>query len=271
MQKTILTLLVLFLTNSVTADILLPKHEEDRLKRQYEQGLARCPKDKPLYDGEKCHSCDELINVNIAGFMKCSEICPNRRSAYECGSACILKNPPSNKYTHINCHGWIEKCQLGSFQNKMDGKCYTCRDFDSWKDLFDAGGLVITKAECLSCSNAQFIDGVCYPKCPKDKPLLVDGRCQSCDLTERSGYVVSGCSNCPNRFTLRYEGSVGCYQKCPKSKPLLGLDTGECFACNEEQFDEKFNWQPQDRTVLGCSKCSNKISHVKCVGMKASK
>lgn len=191
MKGITLSLSILCFVSFAAADIVLPPAEKERAMRQYEQGLARCPKDKPLYDGEKCHSCDELENINKASFMKCEEICPNRRGTYECGSACVLKNPPSSDYTHVQCQGWIEKCRSGSFQNKMDGKCYTCRDFDSWQDIFYEGGLSITESECLSCPNAQFTDRGCYPKCPKDKPLLVDGKCEGCNITDRSGYILS--------------------------------------------------------------------------------
>ena len=109
MKKIILSLLVLFFATTAVADILLSPDEEARAKRQYEKGLARCPKDKPLYNGEKCYSCDELQSVLIAGYMKCSEICPNRHSRYECMPRCILNNPPDNSYTYAECQGWVKK------------------------------------------------------------------------------------------------------------------------------------------------------------------
>ena len=233
---------------------------------------SKCPVDKPLFDGKKCYSCDDPKTLNF--IKNCSKLCPNRREEYECGPSCILKNSPGKDYTYISCKGWIKKCPKGYFQEQMYGECYSCKDirFDlparvvdnpylgkGIGGVFEEGGLEITKEECLSCNNTQWTERGCYPKCPKDKPLVVDGRCESCALTERSGYVVAGCEKCPNRF----QQGDGCYLKCPTKKPILGLDTGECFSCSDKMFNDP-TWQPRDYKVMGCSKCPNKIKNTFC-------
>lgn len=237
------------------ADVLLSPSEEVQSRKKYEKGLSKCPKDKPLYDGENCYSCDEPKSLHGGRGMKCSEICPNRYSRYECGPSCILKNPPTENYAYVQCQGWIKKCSKGLFQDREDGKCYSC------KDLKFERGLNITEEECLSCPDTQYVWGECYPQCPDNRPLLVDGRCESCDLKERSGYVHAGCEKCANRVQL----NDGCYLKCPSDKPLLGLDTGKCFSCSDEQFKMNSTWQPRDYMVWGCLKCLNEISKVRCM------
>ena len=110
MKKMILCLLMVFGTIPAMADILLSPGEEARARREYERGLARCPKDKPLYDGEKCYSCDELKTLVGRGIVEnCERVCPNRHVWYECGPSCILKNQPSSDYTYVQCEGWIKK------------------------------------------------------------------------------------------------------------------------------------------------------------------
>ena len=216
-----------------------------------------CPKNKPLFNGEKCFSCDEPMT--IVGITNC-EVCPNRESWYECGPSCILKNSPGPEYMYVQCDGWIKKCTSGVLGR--DGECYSCGDFN----------MFISKEDCLTCPNAQYIEGYgCAPNCPEDRPLF-NGWCQPCDLVEGSQEVMTGCDKCPNRF----EYGNGCYQKCPDDKPILSLDTGECYACSDEVFQQYDNqkkcdgntcqmvvrWSPHD--VLGCSKCSNKIYNSNC-------
>ena len=110
MKKIILAFLVFELSLPVMADILLSPTEEAQLKQEYEEGQLKCPKDKPLYDGTNCYSCDEpknLVGKYLAG--ECEKLCPNRYKRYECGTRCILKNPPDKNYNYIRCQGWIKE------------------------------------------------------------------------------------------------------------------------------------------------------------------
>ena len=110
MRKIILATLMLGFTLPVMADILLSPEEEMQLKQRYEAGRAKCPKDKPLFDGTGCYSCNELKNLHGKHEARdCEKICPNRYSHYECGPACILKNPPSEDYEYVRCQGWVKK------------------------------------------------------------------------------------------------------------------------------------------------------------------
>lgn len=109
MKRLFLGILILFFFVPAWADLLLPQQQKERMKKVYEEGLAKCPADKPLYNGEKCYSCDELKSITVSSVMKCSEICPNRFVRYECMPRCILKNPPNENYTYVECEGWILK------------------------------------------------------------------------------------------------------------------------------------------------------------------
>lgn len=109
MKKILLGAIVLFSCVSTYADILIPPQRKEKLVEQYEKGLANCPADKPIYNGQKCYSCDELSSFTISPFMKCTEICPNRYVKYECMTRCILKNPPNDKYIYTTCEGWALK------------------------------------------------------------------------------------------------------------------------------------------------------------------
>ena len=91
MNRLIVAILALFLATPVWADILLSPQEEAAAKQHMEQGQKNCPADKPLFDGEECHSCDEQNIIWTGRYGRCSEICPNRKGTYLCGAACILK------------------------------------------------------------------------------------------------------------------------------------------------------------------------------------
>ncbi len=91
MKKICLGLVLLCAATVAVADILLPPEEEARYKKEYEEALAKCPKDAPLYGGGRCHSCDDPEYISTARYMKCEEICPNRHKIYHYGSSCALK------------------------------------------------------------------------------------------------------------------------------------------------------------------------------------
>jgi len=91
MNKLFVLTLISVLTVPVWADILLSPEEEVILKQRMEEGQKNCPTDKPLFDGEECHACDEPEIIRGGRYVKCSEICPNREGTYLCGPACILK------------------------------------------------------------------------------------------------------------------------------------------------------------------------------------
>jgi len=65
-----------------------------------------CGRDKPLFDGRNCYSCDNPEHV-IGRDVNC-EVCSNRESTYECGTSCILKNAPGPNYRYKKCRGWVQ-------------------------------------------------------------------------------------------------------------------------------------------------------------------
>ncbi len=234
-----------------------------------------CPSNKPLFDGENCYSCDEQKTI----IVKNCNVCPNRSYEKDCPliprppyiSPCKLNQPVQKENVYIKCYGWVPKCQKNYFQDQSDGQCYSCKDISFDKQIqyidgvpyfaFPKDGIHISKMECLSCSNTQWIENSCYPKCPENSPLFVDGKCEACDaVEERSGYVVSGCSKCRNRMEVKnlHTGeSEGCYLKCSQDKPLVGYRSGKCLSCNDPYFQENSISISKDDFVLNCSKCKN--------------
>ena len=91
MSRWFALIFVSILSLPVWADILLSPEKEAAAKQHMEQGQKNCPTDKPLFDGEECHSCDEQNIIRTGRYGRCSEICPNREGTYLCGPACILK------------------------------------------------------------------------------------------------------------------------------------------------------------------------------------
>ena len=173
MKKIIICLLLLMIAIPSFADILLSPEEDAKARRYMEEGRKKCPKNKPLFDGSECWSCDEPWNIHGGKYDKCSEICPNRISEYECGTTCKLKESPGTDYHYVRCRGWErneeqqastaavnvesrpevqqveqEVCDaskpiyskfIDKTTGKLVGRCYPCEweefiDFDHYKD-----------------------------------------------------------------------------------------------------------------------------------------
>ena len=211
MKKIICFILLVCCTTPVFADILRSPEEEAAAKRRIEAAERKCPKDKPLFSGEGCYSCNALETIGSSRYSKCTEVCPNRVARYECGPACILKQAPSPDYIYVQCQGWVKRCTSG-LQGE-DGKCYKCSDikFSEYGE-----GLNISKKDCLSCPNTQYVEGYgCLPACPYGKPVLDlhNKICRSCSdkiFTKRSkckdddcdidAVEVWGCSKCHKKL-----------------------------------------------------------------------
>ena len=104
----IMSILILSSVTPVWADIMLSPEQESRLQQEYEAGRQKCPKDKPLFDGEECFSCDEPMTIAGNKYINC-DVCPNRESKYECGPSGILKDAPEPGYKYVRCEGWVKK------------------------------------------------------------------------------------------------------------------------------------------------------------------
>ena len=109
MKKIILCLLLLTAATPAFSDILGTPAQEAAAKARMERGRRSCPKDKPYFDGQNCRACDDPKNMYAGRYGNCTEICPNRKQVYECGSACILKESPGPGYTYVQCKGWVKK------------------------------------------------------------------------------------------------------------------------------------------------------------------
>ena len=184
MKKLVVCISLLIMASSVQADVLLPP---EAARSFMEEAQRNCPKDKPIFDGRECHSCDEpgVISYRYQYGAKCSEVCSNRESIR---LNCVLKNAPGPDYFQDDIGNWI-----------------TCADIEK------EGHAYVDKEVCLACPNTvtRYLSaGSCYAACPDDAPILdVEHReCTSCRDTRFREWAqpldlkVTGCSKCSNKI-----------------------------------------------------------------------
>ena len=81
-------MLFFVMTTPTFADILLPPKEQAKenarlakVKQEYEERRARCPRTKPLYFDGDCYSCDtdKELRLGRDHVERCEDLCPNRK------------------------------------------------------------------------------------------------------------------------------------------------------------------------------------------------
>ncbi len=209
MKKFFIVLLCLIITMPALA-IKPPKEYVEKWQKEYEDKLAKCPADKPLYTQYGCISCNDVHSFMIPSYTGdfCSQICPNRKSTIKAyfgatdiwSTYCVLKDAPGpDFYFDEYTQSWIKPKNCPDDKPLyVNGECMACNEYKNLKNIKNVFG-------CEKCPNKIIKGNSCYLNCPDDKPLIIDGhkegRCMPCDtpsnfLTATSSTVISGYERC---------------------------------------------------------------------------
>jgi len=175
-MKIILCVLFFIMATPAFADLLVLTPEETKAylakkKKEYEEDLAKCPKDKPLYFSGRCHSCSVNQAFSMEDYQKCAEICPIRET--------------------YNATPSIRRCRLQPQYNPdvqrtlMAAQCRCPNSHPLYGRKKDGSGQVIEL--CHSCNTPEKLPWVPigYNACAQSRSLKVG------EYTNGDAYILS--------------------------------------------------------------------------------
>lgn len=155
-----------------------------------------CPADRPEYDAGLCYvECKEgyhgvadrcwadTVNIGIGYFARpkgCKEMGLSndyREDPLTCWKDLKCRCKPGGKDLFGNCYAWNLRCEGPD----LKARTLTCPG-PEWAD-WGRGD---------SAENTDFVDGLCYKKCPADKPHHVSGMPYLCATSSELSYSRGG-------------------------------------------------------------------------------
>ena len=179
-----------------------------------------CPPEKPLMGTNgTCYSCDTPNVVTVSNTNRCTSVCPNRFINSTADKKCILCGVAGTS---------MENKPLYNYQ----GNCYSC-DYNQGFDMGNHLGATFWKKCASTCDNRRPVNGMCYPACSGNTPLMgEDGKCYSCDDETHTIKIESLTDTCENLCPNRKTENGYCNITCPPDKPLQAAN-GKCYSCDD--------------------------------------